>query len=400
MQADNQGSKNINKLAKSTRCIHAGHSSSNWTHSPVMAPIYLTTTYETLDPGKAHYEYSRSANPTRDELQLHLAALESASYALAFSSGLGALTVASYLLKSGDHLLSCDDVYGGTYRFLSRCSSRMGIETTFIEGTEVRNWTSNFRQGHTKMVWIETPTNPTMKLIDIQLVSRAVKSLDPKCIVVVDNTFMTPIFQSPLELGADIVMHSVTKYINGHSDVVMGALMTNSQDLYEQLRFMQNSLGSIPSSFDCFLVMRSIKTLEIRVLKQASNAMQVAKYLESQPNVERVLYPGLASHPQHELALKQASGFSGIMSIYVKSDKGDEGTKILNAVKVFHAAVSLGCVCSFIQIPSLMTHTAVPEPERERLGIRDNLLRLSIGLEDATDLINDLDQAFKKTYTC
>lgn len=390
--------QNGGSSGRATEYIHAGSASSNWTHSPIMPPVYISTTYEVLDPGNVFYEYSRSNNPTRDELQRHLKTLESAEYALAFSSGIGALTTSTYLLRAGDHILSCDDVYGGTHRFLSKCSTRMSIETTFIDGTEVQNWVKNFRPGKTKMVWIETPTNPTMKIIDILKVSQAVKELDPKCIVVVDNTFMTPIFQSPLELGADIVMHSVTKFINGHSDVIMGALITNSKELFDELKFLQNALGVIASPHDCSLVIRSIYTLEVRIRQQASSAMEVARYLESQPNVERTLYPGLESHPQYDVGKSQTRGFGSLISIYIKAPKGDESIKLLRALKVFHSAVSLGCVCSLIQVPSLMTHTAVPREERLKLGIVDNLLRLSIGLETTKDLINDLDQAFKIVY--
>lgn len=382
----------------STKAIHSGNLSVHWTHSPIMTPLYMTTTYETLDPGLAAYEYSRCDNPTRTELQDYLRSLESAKYALAFSSGLGALTTCSYLLESGQHVLCCDDVYGGTNRFFSQCLTRMGIATTFVDGVKLESWTDNFRFGKTKLVWIESPTNPTMKIMDVEKIVSEIKNRDPNCVVIVDNTFMTPIFQSPLKMGADIVMHSCTKYINGHSDVIMGALMTNDEKLHEKLKFLQNSLGIVPSAFDCSQVIRSIKTLNVRVRRQATSAMEIAKYLENHMHVERVSYPGLPSHPQYELACKQYSGFSGMLSIYIKSPKGGEAIKILKAVKVFHTAVSLGCVCSLIEMPSLMTHSAVPESERAQLGIQDNMLRLSIGLEDVEDLINDLEQAFKEAY--
>lgn len=384
--------------AKSTAIIHSGNPSNNWTHSPLMAPIYQSTTFETLEPGKADYEYSRCDNPTRAELERYLKTLEGAKYGLAFSSGLGALTVACYLLESGQHVLCCDDVYGGTNRFFSKCSTRMGIETTFVDGISLNNWSENFKLGKTKMVWIETPTNPTMKIVDIKEIVIMVKKLDPNCVIVVDNTFMTPVFQSPLKLGADIVMHSCTKYINGHSDVIMGALMTNDDKLYEKLKFFQNALGIVPSAFDCSQVIRSVKTLHVRVKRQADSAMKVAKYLEGHKYVERVLYPGLKSHPQHELAMKQCSGFSGIISIYVKNINNNEGVRIVQAVKVFLVAVSLGCVCSLIEVPSLMTHSGLSRELKDQLGLTDNLLRLSIGLEDPEDLIADLEQAFKAVY--
>lgn len=389
-----------NSYGQATNALHSGNQSMHWTHSPIMAPLYMSTTFETLEPGRASYEYSRCDNPTRAELQSYLSALESAKHALAFSSGLGALTTASYLLESGRHVLCCDDVYGGTNRFFSRCASKMGIKTTFVDGILIENWTNNFKLGQTKMIWIETPTNPTMKIVDVEQIVKAIKQLDSECIIIVDNTFMTPIFQSPLKMGADIVMHSCTKYINGHSDVIMGTLITNNDKLYEKLKFFQNALGIVPSAFDCSQVIRSIKTLNVRVRQQAANAMLVARYLEQrQPNVSVVLYPGLESHPQHKLACEQYSGFGGMISIYVDSINGDEAIKIVKAVKVFHTAVSLGCVCSLIEIPSLMTHSAVPELERTKLGINDNLIRLSIGLEDPEDLINDLEQAFKAAYS-
>lgn len=381
-----------------TRALHGGNSPNHWTDSPVIPPLYMSTTFETKEPGEAFYEYSRCDNPTRTELQSYLRSLESANHALVFSSGLGALTTASYLLQSGQHVLCCDDVYGGTHRFFLHCSSRMGIETTFVDGVLVKNWTDAFVVGKTKLVWIESPTNPTMKIVDIESVAAAIKQLDPGCVIVVDNTFMTPIFQSPLKMGADLVMHSCTKYINGHSDVIMGTLMTNNKELFTKLKFFQNALGIVPSAFDCYQVIRSIKTLQVRVQQQSRSAMELAKFLEGHDKVKKILYPGLKSHPQHQLALKQYSGFGGMMSIYVDVIKGDEVNKIVQALKVFHVAVSLGCVSSLIEVPSLMTHSAVPEGERLKLGIHDNLLRISTGLEDVEDLIADLEQAFSKAY--
>jgi len=383
---------------QSTKALHSGNKSSHWTNSPVVSPLYMSTTFETLEPGQSSFEYSRSDNPTRAELERHLKSLESAEYALAFSSGLGALTTVSYLMESGQHVLCCDDVYGGTNRFFSKCATRMNIKTTFVDGTVLENWTDNFVQGKTGLVWIETPTNPTMKIMDVEKIVDAIKKLDSKCIVVIDNTFMTPIFQNPLKYGADMVMHSCTKYINGHSDVIMGCIMTNDKILYDRMKFLQNALGIVPSAFDCSQVIRSIKTLAVRVRQQSASAMKIAKHLEKHPMVERVIYPGLESHPQHSLAVKQYSGFSGMLSIYIKSIKGDEAIKMVQAVEIFHAAVSLGCVCSLIEIPCLMTHSAVPEEERIKLGITKNLIRLSIGLEDAEDLIHDLDRALEAAF--
>lgn len=386
------------EMGLATRLTHSGTKPTDWAHKPVMTPIYTTTTFEVEEPGFAVYDYSRSGNPTRTELEKYLANIESAKYGLAFSSGLGAVTTASFLLKAGQHILCSDDVYGGTFRLFSKCLDRMGITTTYVNGTVLENWTKNFQQGKTKIVWIETPSNPLLKIIDIQAVVKAVKKLDQDCIVLVDNTFITPVFQSPLKLGADIILHSCSKYLSGHSDIIMGALITNSTDLHEKLKFLQNSLGIVPSPHDCSLLIRSIKTLEVRVRKQTENAMEIAKYLEDHPLVESVIYPGLKSHPQHELAARQCTGFGAMVSVYLKMVKGDEPKKFVKAVNIFCLAESLGCVCSLIEIPSLMTHASVPPETRKELGLTDNLLRLSIGIEDSKDLIGDLEDAFKSAY--
>lgn len=388
----------VESYGSSTRALHAGSKPSHWTHSPIMPPLYMSTTFEVLDPGNAFYDYSRSDNPTRTELQNIMAALEFAKYSLAFSSGLGALTTITYLLESGQHVLCCDDVYGGTFRLFDKCLSRMGIETTYVDGIVAGSWAKSFRPGKTKMVWLETPTNPTLKVIDIEAVVAEVKAIDPECIVVADNTFMSPIFQNPLKLGADIVSHSCSKYLGGHSDIIMGAIMTSNEKLYSQLKFFQNSLGITPSTFDCHLMIRSIKTLQIRVNAQEANAIQLAKYLEKHPKIEKVIYPGLESHPQHELVKRQCSGFGAMLSIYVKELNGLESGKIMRAVKIFHPAESLGCVCSLIEVPALMTHASVPEVERAKLGITNNMLRLSAGTENIQDLIQDLEQALDYTY--
>lgn len=363
-----------------------------------MPPIYTSTTFEVLDTNNVVYDYSRSDNPTRTELQTQLAAIESAKYALAFSSGLGAMTTLSFLLRSGQKILSCDDVYGGTFRLFSKCLSRMGIETVYVDGTRTQNWVDKFEVGLTKMVWIETPTNPTMRVIDIESVVSAIKKLDPTCIVVVDNTFMTPVLQSPLKLGADVVMHSCSKYLSGHSDIIMGAIMTNDEATYKELKFLQNSLGITPSVHDCSLMMRSIKTLKIRVEKQATNAMKVAEYLESHKFVDKVYYPGLKSHSQHELSARQCAGFGGMVSVCIKTIVGDEARRFMQYVKTFHPAESLGCVCSLIEVPAFMTHSSIPKDKREELGICDNFLRLSVGIEEVEDLIQDLSQAFDAVY--
>lgn len=364
-----------------------------------MPPIYTSTTFEVLDTNNVEYDYSRSDNPTRTELQSQLAAIESAKYALAFSSGLGAMTTMSFLLQTGQNILCCDDVYGGTFRLFSKCISRMGIDTVYVDGTKTQNWIDKFEVGKTKLVWIETPTNPTMRVIDIKDVVSAIKKLDPTCIVVVDNTFMTPVLQSPLKLGADLVMHSCSKYLSGHSDIIMGALMTNDEAIYEGLKFLQKSLGITPSVHDCSLMMRSIKTLKIRVEKQAENAMKVAQYLEAHKYVDKVYYPGLKSHPQHELSARQCAGFGGMVSVCIRTIVGDEARRFMQSVRTFHPAESLGCVCSLIEVPAFMTHSSIPKDKREELGICDNFLRLSVGIEDVEDLIEDLSQAFDAVYS-
>lgn len=366
-----------------------------WTYKPLIPPIYLSTTYETFEPGKAHYEYSRGTNPTRDALHQALAALETAKYSLTSSSGLGSLTTCMFLVGAGNHVLCCNDVYGGTHRFFAQCAPKMGIEATFVEGTHVGNWVRAFKPGKTKSLWIESPTNPTMQIMDIENIAKEIKKLDPECLIVVDNTFMTPILQSPLEMGADIVMHSVTKYINGHSDVIMGCLMTNDQRIYDQLKFYQNALGIIPAPTDCSMVLRSISTLELRVKRQSESALKIARYLSGQPRVQKLLYPGLESHPQHNLAKKQFKHFGGMISFYLRQKNEGDSVRFVQALKKFHIAVSLGCVHSLIEIPSLMTHSSMSKVDLDKLEITDNLLRLSIGLEDAEVLIKDLELGFE-----
>lgn len=298
----------------------------------------------------------------------------------------------THLLKSGDHVVSMDDVYGGTNRYFRTCASNMGIEVSFVDCTIVDNVEKSLRP-NTKMVWMETPTNPTMKLVDIEAVCQLVHSKS-EAFVVVDNTFMSAYFQRPLSLGADMVMHSVTKYMNGHSDVVMGALVLNDDKLAERLRYLQNALGPVPSPFDCYLVNRGLKTLAVRMKEHMINGLAVAKFLEASPRVLRVVHPGLKSHPQHELAKKQMIGFSGMVTFDIKGGL-NEATTFLKALKVFTLAESLGGYESLCELPSVQTHASVPQDQREKLGITDNLIRLSVGLEDIEDLIEDVDQALK-----
>lgn len=396
MEKDADMNENVSQIGYGEKLETKPHSGGDWTQLPVMSPLYLRSTFDAMNT--VAFEYTKEENPTRLELQDQLKSLESAKYALTFSSGLAALTTTLSLLKRGQHVLCCDDVYGGTNRTFSKCAPPMGIETTFVQGTEVSNWVNSFKVGKTKLVWIETPTNPTMKIIDVEIVASEMKKLDPECIVVVDNTFMTPVFQSPLKMGADIVLHSCTKYINGHSDAMMGALMLNDDELHRQLKLSRDELGIVPSAFDCWLVSRSVKTLEVRVKQQAESAMKIARFLENHKHIERVVYPGLKSHPQHNLALKQYSGFGGMISIYLKSTSKREACLVLKMVKKFHSAVSLGCVCSLIELPSEMTHADLTKEEKAKLNIGDNLLRLSIGVENVDDLIEDLEQALEYAF--
>lgn len=372
-----------------TRAIHAGQPPEEKTGA-VMVPIYQTSTYAQSSPGQhSGYEYSRTDNPTRTAYQQCLAALEGGKHALAFSSGLASTDCVLHTLKAGDHVLCCDDVYGGTYRLFERVYRAMGLDFTFVDMTDTSKVEAAFKP-NTKIVWMETPTNPTLKLVDIEKISTLARKKG--AISVVDNTFMSAYFQQPLSLGADVVMHSVTKYMNGHSDVVGGALVTSDSALYEKLKFYQNAVGAVPAPMDCFLVMRGLKTLHVRMERHAENAMKVAEYLEKHPKIERVIYPGLKSHPQHELARKQMKGFGGMITFFIKGGL-PEARSFLEKVRLFTLAESLGGVESLIEHPAIMTHASVPAENRKALGIHDNLVRVSVGIEDVKDLLKDLEQA-------
>ncbi|XP_013782675.1 cystathionine gamma-lyase-like [Limulus polyphemus] len=377
-----------------TKAIHEGQDPAQWTHRAVVPPICAASTFQQFSPAKhAGFEYGRSGNPTRNCLEKCLAALEDGKYALSFASGLAATLSITHLLSSGDHVICFDDVYGGTNRYFRTCANKMGVEISFVDARDPVNVKDAFRN-NTKMVWMETPTNPTMKLVDIRAVSEVVKK-HSGAFMVVDNTFMSSYFQRPLSLGADIVMHSLTKYMNGHSDVLMGAIMTNRTDIWEKLAYLQNSLGSIPSPFDCFLVNRGLKTLHVRMEKHMENGLAVARFLESHPLVDKVLHPGLPSHPQHELAVRQCTGFSGMVSFYIKGGL-QQAEEFIKNLKLFTLAESLGCIESLVEIPSLMTHASLPKEHREKLEISDNLIRLSVGLESTKDLLQDINQALNK----
>jgi len=379
-----------------TQAIHAGQDPEQWDSRCVVPPIVMSTTFKQFAPGDyGNYDYGRSGNPTRAALEACLGPMEKARYALTYASGLAALTNLNFLLKNGDHILCGDDVYGGTNRYLRNCASRMGIETTFVEMNDLKKTESEFRS-NTAMVWLETPTNPTMKLIDIAAISQLAKRKNPNVIVVVDNTFASPYFQSPLEFGADIVTHSLTKYINGHTDVVMGAVMLNNEEIYKRLKFLQNAIGAVPSPFDCYMVNRGIKTLAIRMRQHMETGLKVAQALEKNPRVERVIYPGLPSHPQHELYKRQMKGFGGMMSVYTKGNL-QQTNEFLKNLKLFALAESLGGYESLVEIPAVMTHASVPKEQRELIGLGDNLVRFSLGLENADDLLADIEQALEKS---
>jgi len=374
----------------STDAIHAGQKPDPTTNA-VIPPIHPTTTYYQEEIGKHKgYVYSRSGNPTRDALQKNIATLEKGKYALAFSSGLAAIHAMSTLLKSGDHAIVSNDVYGGTYRLFERVLTDYGLSFTFVDTTKIENIEKAI-QPNTKLVHIETPTNPLLAITDIVEVANLCSSKN--LILSVDNTFMSPYFQNPLELGADIVVHSATKYLGGHSDLIGGILVFNSDEFYERLKFIQNAIGAILSPFDCWLLLRSVKTLAVRMERHNQNAMKIAEYLQSHPKVKRVFYPGLETHPQHSIAKKQMRGFGGMVSFEVEDF--ETAKNILYKFKIFTLAESLGGVESLVCHPATMTHASIPKEIREKNGLTDGLIRLSVGIEDVEDLLNDLEQALK-----
>ena len=374
-----------------TRAIHAGQEPEETTGA-VCVPVYLTSTFAQPSPGvHKGFDYSRADNPTRTALEANLASLESADYGICFSSGCAATSAVMHLVPHGSHIISCDDVYGGTRRLFTQVYEDCGRTFTFADLTEPENLRAAIRP-ETKAVWIESPTNPLMKLMDIKALVAIAR--EHKLLVIVDNTFMSPYFQAPLELGADVVTHSCTKYLGGHSDVVMGVCMTNDPALADRLHFIQKSVGAVPGPLDCFLVLRGTKTLAVRMKEHATSAQILSEWLEAHPKVERVIYPGLKSHPQHELACEQMSGFGGMISIIVKG--GLEAAKtFLERCKVFTLAESLGGVESLIEHPGIMTHASVPAEIRAELGIVDGLIRLSVGIEHIDDLRADLAGALE-----
>eukprot|EP00842_Homolaphlyctis_polyrhiza_P005280 jgi/Hompol1/5753/HPOL_002074-RA len=361
----------------------------------VIPPLSLSTTFAQSAAGvHKGFEYSRSGNPTRRNFETAVAALEGAKYGLAFASGSVTTATVSSLAGKGSHIVSVNDVYGGTFRYFTKVASTYGIDTSFVDLNDPESLRSAIKP-NTRIVWIETPTNPTLKLVDIRAVAKIAHSF-PNVIVVVDNTFMSSYFQRPLELGADIVVHSVTKYLNGHSDVVMGVAVTSNDALYERLLFLQNSIGGVPSPFDCFLANRGLKTLHLRMKRHEENALAIAKYLEASPLVQEVIYPGLPSHPQHELAKRQQHGFGGMVSFRIKNATLATSNAFLSNLGIFVLAESLGGIESLAELPVIMTHASVAPELRAKLGITDSLIRLSCGIEDSRDLIADIEQALKK----
>ena len=373
-----------------TKAIHAG-AEPDPTTGAIMTPIYQTSTYVQESPGKNKgYGYARGKNPTREALQKNIAALENGKHCICFSSGMGATDAVMKLLRPGDEVITGDDLYGGSYRMFTKIFEPYGIKFHFIDLNDANN-IAKYINKNTKLIWTETPTNPTMKIVDIAACSAIAKKHN--LLLAVDNTFASPYLQNPLALGADIVMHSVTKYLGGHSDVVMGALIVNDDKLHEQLYFILNSCGANPGPMDSFLVMRGIKTLHIRMERHCFNGRKIAEYLKTHSKIEKIYWPGFTDHPNHDIAKKQMRDFGGMISIVLKNASLDDTFKIASSFKVFSLAESLGGVESLINHPATMTHASIPKPEREKAGVVDNLLRLSVGIEDIEDLLEDIKQA-------
>lgn len=376
------------KLA--TKIIHAGAEPDPSTGA-IMVPIYQTSTFVQTAPGQHKgYEYARSQNPTRKALEDALAIIENGKYGLAFSSGVAATDAVIKLLSPGDEVIAANDMYGGTYRLFSKIFAKFGIKFIYVDTSNVAN-VQTVVSPHTKLIWIETPTNPLMNITDIAAVASIAKSAG--ALLCVDNTFASPYLQNPLNLGADIVMHSATKYIGGHSDVIQGALIVNDKDLRDQLHFIQKSCGAVPGPMDCFLVLRGIKTLHVRMKQHCENGDVVATFLRKHPKVDSVYWCGFTDHPNYDIAKIQMRGFGGMMSFTLKDDSIEAANKVLSSTKIFSLAESLGGVESLINHPASMTHASIPREERIKNGLADGLIRLSVGIEDADDLVDDLTQA-------
>ena len=376
-----------------TRAVHAGQRPEEDPAGAIMTPIYQTSTYQQPALGEHKgFEYARTRNPTRDALERNLAALEGATHGFAFASGMAATDAVLRLLSSGDHVICGDNVYGGTHRIMTMVLERFGLDFSFVDTRDIGNVEAALTE-RTKMVFVETPTNPMMRLTDLRAAAELCRARD--VVLVVDNTFATPVLQRPIELGAEVVVHSTTKYINGHSDVVGGAVLTTSDDLAEQLGFIQNAAGAVPGPLDCWLTLRGIKTLPVRMAQHDRSGRAIAQWAAEHPKVERVYYPGLPDHPQHELACRQMSGFGGMISLELGSL--ERARAVANGTGLFALAESLGGVESLIGHPASMTHASVPKAMREEMGLSDGLIRLSVGIEDTEDLIADLERALQAT---
>lgn len=374
-----------------TKTIHGGQHDVDPAYGSVMPPIYQTSTYSQSTPGgHKGFEYSRSGNPTRAALERSFASLENGEFGLAFGSGLAAIDAVVKLLKPGDEVVSTNDLYGGSYRLFTKIYEDFGIKFHFI-GMENASRIEDYVNENTKLIWVETPTNPMMNIIDIKVAAAIAKKHN--VLLAVDNTFATPYLQRPLDLGADIVMHSATKYLGGHSDVVMGALVVKDKELADRLYFIQNASGAVCGPQDSFLMLRGIKTLHVRMQRHCENGKRVAEFLDNHPKIEKVYWPGFESHPNHEIAKAQMSDFGGMISFVTKGNDYDEAIRIVESLKIFTLAESLGGVESLSGHPASMTHASIPKEEREKTGVVDSLIRLSVGIEDADDLIADLEQA-------
>jgi cystathionine beta-lyase len=378
------------KMHFNSKTIHGGQEPDK-AYGAVMPPIYQTSTYAQTTPGgHKGFEYSRTHNPTRQALERSLASIEAGEFAFAFGSGLAAMDAVLKLLKPGDEVVSTDDLYGGSYRLFTKIFEDFGIRFHFVNMSNVDNFEAAINK-NTRMVWVETPTNPMMNVIDIKAVSVLCKSND--VLLAVDNTFASPYIQQPLNLGADIVMHSATKYLAGHSDVILGSLVTNDKSLAERLGFIQNASGAVPGPMDSFLTLRGIKTLHVRMQRHCENAAEIAHYLKTHPKIEKVYWPGFEDHPNHHIAKAQMSDFGGMLSFVTKGANYESAIQIVEKLKLFTLAESLGGVESLAGHPASMTHASIPKEIREQSGVVDALIRLSVGIEDVRDLIADLDQA-------
>lgn len=375
-----------------TKTIHAGQHPEE-TSGAVMPPIFQTSTYAQDAPNvNKGYDYARVGNPTRTALEKLIAGLEEADEAAAFASGCAAMDAVMKMLRSGDHVIASNDLYGGTYRLFTEVFQRFGVEFTFVDMTALQN-VEDALQDNTRLLWIETPTNPLLRVVDIKALTGFAR--DNEVLTVVDNTFASPYLQQPLKLGADAVLHSTTKYLGGHSDIIGGAVATSNEKILENLRFQQKTTGAVPGPMDCYLTLRGIKTLSVRMKQSVENARRIAEFLQEHDKVAEVRYPGLESHPQHEVAKKQMKDFGAMVSFSLKDDSIEQASAFMSRTRIFTLAESLGGVESLISHPASMTHGSIPKEVREKSGLKDSLIRLSVGIEDGQDLIEDLDQAFE-----